>query len=101
MIPPNALLGTIARGGSLFWYGTMATLALCSSGCIKEADTSVDIVDASHKLRVSVPVKNSTLYPATLNAGLRGNGSRWIQNRDHCHCIPHFCCPKEYTPLRQ
>ena len=80
---------------------SLGTIALCSSGYIKEADTSVDVVDASHKLRVSVPVKNSTLYPATLNAGLRGNGSRWIRNRDHCHCIPHFGCPKAYTPPRQ
>ena len=85
MIPLNALLGTVARGGSLLCYGTIATLALCSSGYINEADTSVDFVDASHKLCGSVPVKNSTLYPATLNAGLRGNGSRWVQNRGHCH----------------
>ena len=91
-IPRNALLGTVARGGSLFCY-TIATLALCSSGYIKKANTSVDVVDASHKLRGSVPVKNSTLYPATLNAGLRGNGSRWIQNSDHRHCLPHFGCP--------
>ena len=80
-IPLNALLGTIARGGSLFCYGTIATLALCASGYTKEADTSVDVVDASHKRRGSVPVRNSTLHPATLNARLRGNGYRWIQNR--------------------
>ena len=67
----NAVLGTTARGGSLFCCSTIAILALCPSGFIKEADSSVDVIDASHNLRGSVPVKNSTLYPATLP----GNGS--------------------------
>ena len=39
MIPLNALPGTIALGGSQFWYGTTAILAMCPSGSNKEADT--------------------------------------------------------------
>ena len=70
MIPLNAL------------FGTIATLALCPSVYIKEADTTVDVVDdALLKLRGSVPVRNSTSYPAPLNTGLRRNGFRWIRKR--------------------
>ena len=52
----RVLLGTIALGGSLFWYGTLATLVLCPSRFIKEADTSMDTIDVPHKFRGSVAV---------------------------------------------
>ena len=58
-----------------------------SNFSIKKADTCMDAVIASHKLRGSVPVRNSTLYLAAFNAGLRGNGlrcSRTYRNRS-CH----------------
>ena len=44
----GALPGTITRGESLFWYGTIATLALRPSGFINDADISEDVFDASH-----------------------------------------------------
>ena len=52
----------------------------------------MDVIDATHELRESVPDTESTLYSAATNAGLGGNGSGWINIHGDCSeavCLCH------------